>query len=252
MHKETDHKRRYSRHFILPEFGEEAQNALSKAKILVIGAGGLGCASLPYLSASGVGTIGIIDPDSVEISNLQRQILFEEGDIGRAKVAAATDALQERNNALKIITHETALDAHNAANIIADYDIVLDGCDRFETRFIVNSTCQKLGMPLVSAAVIGWHGHISSFTYAKDTPCYQCFVPEMPEDADTCSETGVISPLCGVIGAVQALEAIKLLTHVGTNLVGRVARYDALSHRWSQSKLEQDPACPCCASSKSL
>lgn len=249
MHKDTEYKRRYSRHLILPEFGETAQAKLAAARVLVIGAGGLGCASLPYLAASGIGTIGIIDPDSVELSNLQRQILFEQGDTGRSKVAAAKDALEERNSATTLRTHEMALEESNAQEIIKDYDLVLDGCDQFATRFSVNAACHALGVPLVSAAVIGWQGQLTCFTYKEDTPCYQCFVPEAPADADTCSETGVLSPLCGVMGSMQAVEAIKLLSGAGAPLVGRVARYNAYLHRWVESRLEKDPHCACCSAS---
>lgn len=249
MHNETTYLRRYNRHLILPEFGEQAQLDLRHAKVLVVGAGGLGCASLPYLAAAGIGEIGIIDPDIVELSNLQRQILFEEGDQHRPKVDAAKDAIEERNSECTVSAHHCTLDDTNAKELIEQYNIVLDGCDHFATRFLVNRICYETRTPLVSAAVIGWQGQLSSFTYAKGTPCYQCFVPEPPADADTCTETGVIGPLCGVIGSMQALEAIKLITETGDTLVGRVARYDALTHRWRESKLTTDPACACCSGS---
>jgi molybdopterin-synthase adenylyltransferase len=241
-------ERRYARHIILKEIGEEGQKKLLASSALVIGAGGLGSAAIAYLVAAGIGRIGIIDGDRVELSNLQRQVLFEEADIGRLKVEAARDRVEEINPACKVEIFAERITADNARSIIKNYDIVLDGCDNFETRFVVAEACLKEKKPLVSAAISGFDGQLSTFKPYEEGPCYRCLVPEIPERAKTCAQEGIIGPLAGVMGSVQALEAIKEIVGIGESLAGSLITLDVLSVDVKRLKLARDEQCPHCNS----
>lgn len=240
--------RRYVRHTILLEIGEAGQEKLLASSAFVVGAGGLGSAAIAYLAAAGVGRIGIIDADRVELSNLQRQVLFEEADIGRLKVEAARDRVHEVNPACKVEIFPERLTEQNAASLIKSYDIVLDGCDNFETRFAVAAACQHAKKPLVSAAISGFAGQLSTFKPYEGSACYRCLVPEMPDRARTCAQEGIIGPLAGVMGSLQALEAMKELLGIGQSLAGSLLTVDALSMEIKKLKLPRDPACPYCNS----
>ena len=243
---DLDWQRRYARHLILPHFGEAKQQRFARARVLIIGAGGLGSASATYLAAAGVGTLGIVDDDRVDLSNLHRQILHEQADIGRAKTDSARDRLHELNPDCRIELYPLRLSEQNAAEIIAPYDLVLDGCDNFATRLAVNAACFASQTPLISAAAIGWQGQLMRFTYAANTPCYACLISHTPPDADSCTENGIISPLCGIIGSMQALEAIKHITHTHPMQAGAWLRYDGLQQRVLIGQIVPDPACGCC------
>ncbi len=248
MSHALEQERRYIRQTMLAECGEEGQHALSQARILVVGAGGLGAPLLTYLTAAGIGTIGIIDDDRVELSNLNRQTLFEEADIGRLKVDAARDTLEQHNASVQIRTYPFALTAENAHDIISNYDIIADGCDDFKTRFTVNAACVALQRPLVSASVIGWRGQLGSFdTRSAQSPCYQCFVHPDAPDANTCDASGVMGAAAGVMGSMQALEIIRLVLGRPA-LIGKLALFDGLQHTMRTATITRDFACPVCAS----
>ncbi len=234
-----DQLRRYSRNILLPSIGEAGQQKLLSSRVLVVGAGGLGSATISYLAAAGVGHIGIADGDRVELSNLQRQILFEQGDISRLKVEAARDRVEELNPDVKITTYAYDLNAANIAEIISNYDIVADGCDNFETRFIVADACAAQQKTLVSAAVKGFEGQLSTFKpyLGEPHPSYRCFVPEIPPEANNCTETGVIGAVCGILGSMQAVEIIKELLGLEEGLSGVLLRYDALAQKCTKSIL---------------
>ena len=245
---QLEQQRRYARQIMLAEIGEAGQQKLLNARVLVIGAGGLGSALISYLAASGVGTIGIIDDDRVELSNLARQIIHETGDIGRLKVESASDRVAEINPEIEVITYPYALTAENAESIINTYDVVADGCDNFASRFVVNAACVKLKKPLVSAAIAAWAGQVMTIAphLATGTGCYQCFVsPEAPE-MNTCRESGIVGPLAGIIGSMQALEAINVILGKPA-LIGKLARYDAHSMAQRISSVPRDAACSVCA-----
>ncbi len=221
-----EQQRRYARQIMLDEFGEAGQQKLLDAKVLVIGAGGLGSAVITYLAAAGVGTIGVADHDRVELSNLARQILHETGDIGRLKIDSASDRVAELNPEVKLQTHAVEVTAENVEALIAPYDIVADGCDNFATRFAVNDACVKLGKPLVSAAIAGWQGQV--MTVIAGGPTYRDLVHPQAPEANTCRENGVIGPLAGIIGSMQALEVIRVIFGKPA-LAGKVAIYDGIS-----------------------
>ncbi len=233
---------------MLPEIGEAGQRKLAESSVLVVGAGGLGAAVIAYLTAAGIGRIGVVDHDHVELSNLQRQIIHEEGDVGRLKVESAGDRISELNTHTEVDLYPRRLTEQNAASIIGRYDVVADGCDNFATRFAVNATCVAQQVPLVSAAIKGFDGQLSSFAphRHKGAPCYQCLVESLPAEANNCNEVGVIGPLCGVIGAMQALEVIKLLLNLDGLLIGTLLRYNALTHGIKHSQLMANPHCPVC------
>ena len=237
-----DQQRRYARQIMLPEVGIEGQQKLLNARVLVIGAGGLGSSLLSYLAAAGVGHLGIVDHDRVELSNLARQIIHEQGDIGRLKVDSASDRIAELNPDVKVETYPYSLTSENAEQLISQYDLVADGCDNFATRFTVNEICVRRNIPLVSAAIAGFDGHVMTI---HNSPCYQCFAsPEAPE-ANTCRETGVIGPLAGIVGSMQALEVIRVL--LGTPaLIGKINTYDGRTAASRTITLTRDPACPMC------
>ncbi|WP_300530630.1 molybdopterin-synthase adenylyltransferase MoeB [Maricaulis sp.] len=239
---------RYARHIVLKEVGGPGQQALSKAHIALVGAGGLGAPAALYLAAAGVGTLTLIDPDTVSLDNLQRQILFTSNDVGTPKVTTGAAALQALNPAITIKTHPVALDSANAGPLLAEADLVLDGCDNFETRFAVDAACRALGKPLISGAVGRWDGQVALFNATPASPCYRCWVPQIPPDAETCSRVGIVGALTGVIGSMMALEAIKWVCQAGDSLDGRILLYDGLSMTSRTVTLGKDPACPGCGS----
>jgi adenylyltransferase/sulfurtransferase len=238
---------RYSRHLSLREIGVAGQEKLKAAKVLVIGAGGLGSPSILYLAAAGVGTIGIVDFDRVDVSNLQRQVLFDNASVGEPKAEEATKQLRALNPDIKIVAHQVELRANNVREIFKQYDIVLDGTDRFATRYLTNDACVILGKPLVSAAIHRFEGQ--ALTYVPNRgPCYRCLFPEPPTDGlvPNCAEAGVLGVLPGVLGTIQATEAIKLITGIGAPLIGRLLTYDALEMRFDEFKFTRREDCAVC------
>lgn len=242
-----DEVARYSRHLIMPEVGVDGQRRLKAAKVLCIGAGGLGSPAALYLAAAGVGTLGIVDFDVVDMSNLQRQVLHGTADVGRPKIASARDRLSGLNPEIRIVSHEVPLSSQNALQLFADYDIVIDGTDNFPTRYLVNDACVLLGKPNVYGSIFRFEGQASVFA-TKDGPCYRCLYPEPPPPGlvPSCAEGGVLGVLPGVIGTIQATEAIKLVLGVGRPLIGRFMIYDALDMKFRELKVRKDPDCPVC------
>ncbi len=234
---------RYARHLVLREIGGAGQQKLNAARVLLVGAGGLGAPAALYLAAAGVGTLGLADPDTVSLSNLQRQVLYQTGDIGRAKLQVAAERLAAVNPHVTIQTHPVWLNGDNAQDLISSYDLVLDGTDDFATRFAVSDACLAQGKTLVSGALGRWTGQVGVF---QGQPCYRCLVPEVPPDAETCALVGVVGALAGVIGSMMALEAVKLITGAGQSLSGRLLIYDALSAETRTVRIGADPACPAC------
>ncbi len=234
---------RYARHLVLREIGGPGQQRLRAAKALIVGAGGLGSPAALYLAAAGVGVLGLADPDTAALSNLQRQVLYTTADVGRLKVDAAREHLTALNPRVQIDDHAMTVTAENASRVIAGYDLVLDGTDDFATRFAVNAACVRAGVPLVSGAIGRWTGQIGVFA---GRPCYQCLVPEIPPDAETCAAVGVVGALAGVIGSMMAMEAIKLITGAGGALTGRLMLYDALAAETRTVRVTADPECPVC------
>ncbi|MDG1287316.1 MAG: HesA/MoeB/ThiF family protein [Rickettsiales bacterium] len=242
-----DNEQRYSRHLSLQGLGESGQAKLRQARVLVIGVGGLGCPLSLYLAASGVGILGLIDPDRVSLSNLNRQILFETADIGRLKTDAAADRLEELNPEIQTELHPFKLDAHNAEKMIAQYDVVADGSDNPETRYLVNATCHSLRKPLISAAIHGWEGQLYRFDTSSGSACYQCLYPDSPlkGETPTCAESGVLSPLAGMMGSWQAAETVKQIVNIGETSI--LHRIDLISGTSKQAKIQKDSACPVCS-----
>ena len=240
--------RRYARHIILPGIGGDGQRKLMDAKVLVVGAGGLGSPAATYLAAAGVGRLGLVDFDHVDVSNLQRQILHGTSDVGRPKVASAADRLSELNPNVTVTTHDTLLSSANAFEVLGDYDIVVDGTDNFPVRYLVNDATQLLGKPLVYGSIFQWEGQASVFLPGQDNPCYRCLFPEPPPPGTvpSCAEGGVFGVLPGIIGSMQAVEAIKLILGVGESLAGKLVLYDALRNEFTTVKLRWDPDCPVC------
>ena len=243
----NDEIQRYSRHLILPEVGVEGQRKLKAGRVLCVGAGGLGSPAALYLAAAGLGTLGIIDFDNVDASNLQRQILHSTSDIGRSKLASAKDRLSALNPALQINGYETALTSKNALEIFRDYDVILDGTDNFSTRYLVNDACVILGKPNAYGSIFRFEGQASVFA-TKGGPCYRCLYPEPPPPGlvPSCAEGGVLGVLPGIIGTIQATETIKLLLGGGSTLIGRLLLYDAWNMRFRELKLRRDVDCPVC------
>jgi molybdopterin/thiamine biosynthesis adenylyltransferase/rhodanese-related sulfurtransferase len=242
-----DQEARYSRHTMLPEVGVVGQVKLLKSKVLCIGAGGLGSPSSMYLAAAGVGTIGVIDDDTVDASNLQRQILHGVDRVGTLKVDSAEKTLRAMNPDLKVDKHVTRITADNAIDLIKPYDVVIDGADNFATRYLVNDVALKLGKPVIHASIFRFEGQLTVFS-AEGRPCYRCLYPNPPppEEAPSCAEAGVLGVLPGVMGVLQATEAIKILLGLGDTLAGRLLTYDALKARFRELKLRRDPNCPTC------
>jgi molybdopterin/thiamine biosynthesis adenylyltransferase/rhodanese-related sulfurtransferase len=242
-----DQAARYSRHTMLSEVGVAGQVKLLNSKVLCIGAGGLGSPSSMYLAAAGVGTIGMIDDDVVDASNLQRQILHATDRVGIAKVDSAETTLRGLNPDVKVDKHRARITANNALQVIAPYDVIIDGADNFATRYLVNDVALRLGKPVVHASIFRFEGQLTVFS-ANGSPCYRCLFPQPPpaEEAPSCAEAGVLGVLPGSIGVLQATEAIKLLLGIGDTLAGRLLVYDALKARFRELKLRRDPACPTC------
>ncbi|HVO24663.1 MAG TPA: molybdopterin-synthase adenylyltransferase MoeB [Candidatus Margulisiibacteriota bacterium] len=238
---------RYSRHFLLPEVGEEGQAKLLDAKVLLIGAGGLGSPTAFYLAAAGVGTIGIVDHDVVDMSNLQRQILHTAERVGMPKVESARETLQALNPDVHIVGYQERLSSDNVMRLFADYDVIVDGCDNFPTRYLVNDACVMLGKPNVHGSIFQFEGQAAVF-YPGKGPCYRCLFPEPPPPgaAPSCAEAGVLGVLPGLVGCVQALETIKLILGAGKPLIGRMVYFDTLSMELRIHKLRKDPNCPVC------
>ena len=239
---------RYARHIVLREIGGPGQQKLLKARVLVIGAGGLGSPVLMYLAAAGVGTLGIVDDDTVSLSNLQRQVLHSTENIGIPKVTSAIESIARINPHINVEPHQTRISQENAAEIIAKYDLVLDGSDNFDTRYLINEVCVSLGKPLISAAMSQWEGQISVYDTTNDGPCYACVFPARPAEglAPSCSEAGVMGALAGVMGSMMAGEAIKYITGAGVGLRGEMLIYDALYGETRKFKLAVNPECPTC------
>ncbi|MBB5692339.1 molybdopterin-synthase adenylyltransferase MoeB [Muricoccus pecuniae] len=240
--------RRFGRHLILPEFGIEGQRRLKAGSALLIGAGGLGSPTALYLAAAGVGRIGLVDPDRVEETNLQRQIAHGYSTLGRLKTESAAARMLDLNPELVIERHDVFLSVENALELISGYDVIIDGTDNFPTRYLVNDTCVKLGKPNVFGGVLRFDGQLSVFD-ARRGPCYRCLFPEPPpvELAPNCAEAGVLGVLPGVIGALQATEAIKLISGIGTPMIGRMLVYDGLDLSFDTVTLAKSPNCPCCS-----
>jgi adenylyltransferase/sulfurtransferase len=243
----VDEVRRYSRHLIIPDVGMTGQKRLKNAKVLCVGAGGLGSPALMYLAAAGVGTLGIVEFDTVDESNLQRQIIHGQKDIGRSKAESARDSVLEINPYVNVQLHEVRLDSTNVMEIFADYDLIVDGTDNFATRYLVNDACVLLSKPYVWGSIYRFDGQASVF-WAEYGPCYRCLYPEPPPPGmvPSCAEGGVLGVLCASIGSIQVTEAIKLLAGIGDPLVGRLMVYDALEMTYRQVKIHKDPQCAVC------
>ena len=237
---------RFARHIVLREIGGPGQQALARTHVAMIGAGGLGAPAALYLAAAGIGRLTLIDPDTVSLDNLQRQVLFRTEDVGRSKVETGAEALAALNPGTKVETAGEALDDSNAERLLSGADLILDGCDNFQTRFAVNAASRKLGIPLISGAVGRWDGQVALFNASPDAPCYRCWVPEVPPDAETCARVGIVGALTGVVGSVMALEAIKHVCEAGETLDGRLWLFDGLAMDSRTVTLPRDPACPVC------
>ncbi|MFX3658111.1 MAG: HesA/MoeB/ThiF family protein [bacterium] len=245
---DDDQLLRFSRQIMLPEMDVAGQERLLNARALIVGLGGLGSPAAMYLAAAGIGSLVLSDDDTVEVSNLQRQIIHRQDAIGESKVASAARTLRELNPDLEVVTEARRLDGAALQAAIAGCDVVLDACDNFATRFAINDACIATGTPLVSGAAIRWEGQVAVFDPRRaDAPCYRCLYRDGDDGALNCAENGVIAPLVGIIGACQALEAIKVLCHVGETLAGYVLYFDALVMEWRRLRLRRDPACPACA-----
>ncbi len=242
-----DEVRRYSRHLIIPDVGMEGQKRLKNARVLVIGAGGLGSPALLYLAAAGVGTLGIVEFDTVDESNLQRQIIHGQSDVGKSKAESARESIVETNPFVHVVVHDVRLDNDNVMEIFSQYDLIVDGTDNFATRYLVNDAAVLLGKPYVWGSIYRFDGQASVF-WAEHGPCYRCLYPEPPPPGmvPSCAEGGVLGVLCASIGSVQVTEAIKLLAGIGEPLIGRLQVYDALEMGWRQLKVRKDPNCAIC------
>ncbi len=247
---DADQRNRYQRHLLLPEVGETGQQRLLESKVLLLGAGGLGSPAALYLAAAGVGTLGIVDMDVVDASNLQRQILHNMDRIGERKVDSAKKTLTAMNPDVNVVTYDTRLGADNILEVLDGYDVVVDGTDNFPTRYLVNDASLLLGIPVVHGSIFRFEGQLTVFK-PYDGPCYRCLVPEPPppELAPSCAEAGVLGVLPGMVGSLQAMEALKLLLGLGDPLVGRLLAYDALEETFREFRLRRDPACPACGES---
>jgi molybdopterin/thiamine biosynthesis adenylyltransferase/rhodanese-related sulfurtransferase len=245
--------RRYSRHLIIPDVAMSGQKRLKNARVLAIGAGGLGSPVLMYLAAAGVGTLGIVEFDTVDESNLQRQIIHGQSDIGRSKAQSARDSIREINPLVKVVLHEERLENENVFEIFGQYDLIVDGTDNFATRYLVNDACVLMNKPYVWGSIYRFDGQASVF-WSENGPCYRCLYPEPPPPGmvPSCAEGGVLGVLCASIGSIQATEAIKLLTGIGDSLVGRLMIYDALEMSYRTVKIRKDPECPICGKNPTI
>ena len=244
---------RYSRHIILKEVGGLGQTKLLESKILVIGAGGLGSPTALYLVAAGVGTLGIIDHDTVDVSNLQRQILHGTSDVGQPKVVSAKATLNEINPDVEIVMYQQRLSSKNVFQLFEDYDLVIDGCDNFPTRYLINDACVMIGKPNIHGSIFQFEGQVTVF-YPGKGPCYRCLYPSPPPPgmAPSCQEAGVFGVLPGIVGSVQAVEAIKVLLEIGDPLIGQLLLFDALGMSFKRMKLHQDSECPICGANPTI
>jgi len=244
---------RYSRHLVMPEVTMEGQRALKAARVLCVGAGGLGSPLSLYLAAAGVGTLGIVEFDTVDLSNVQRQILYATPDVGRAKLDVAVERLAALNPEIAIVPHALRLSSENAIEVIAGYDVVADGTDNFATRYLVNDACALLGKPNVYASIFRFEGQVSVFD-ARRGPCYRCLFPEPPPPGlvPSCADGGVLGVLPGIVGSLQALEVIKLILGIGQSLVGRMVLFDALAFAFRELKLHKDPRCAVCGDAPTI
>ena len=249
----VDEVRRYSRHLIIPDVGKTGQRRLKNARVLVVGAGGLGSPALLYLAAAGVGTLGIVDFDVVDESNLQRQVIHGQSDVGRPKAVSAMESITEINPLVNVVLHQERLDSDNAMQIFADYDLIVDGTDNFATRYLVNDACVLLGKPYVWGSIYRFDGQASVF-WAEHGPCYRCLYPEPPPPGmvPSCAEGGVLGVLCATIGSIQVNEAIKVITGIGEPMVGRLMVYDALDMTFRSVKVRKDPECPVCGKNPTI
>ncbi len=249
----VDEVKRYSRHLIIPDIGMTGQKRLKNARVLCVGAGGLGSPALLYLAAAGVGTLGVIDFDVVDESNLQRQIIHGQSDIGRSKAQSAADSIAETNPFVNVVVHEEQLTSENAMEIFSGYDLIVDGTDNFSTRYLVNDACVLLGKPYVWGSIFRFDGQASVF-WAEHGPCYRCLYPEPPPPGmvPSCAEGGVLGVLCASIGSIQVNEAIKLITGVGESLVGRLMIYDALEMSYRTVRVRKDPECAICGKNPTI
>jgi sulfur-carrier protein adenylyltransferase/sulfurtransferase len=243
-----EQRERYSRHFLLPEIGQEGQQKLLDAKVLLLGAGGLGSPTALYLAAAGVGTIGIVDNDVVDLSNLQRQVIHTTDRIGTPKVDSAEESMRAINPDVEVVKYQERLDSSNVMRIIEGYDVIVDGLDNFPTRYLINDATVRLGIPVVSASILGFDGQLSVFK-PYDGPCYRCLYPVPPpaELAPSCGANGVLGVLPGTMGLLQATEVVKLIVGTGEPLVGRLLLYEALSATFTELKVRRDPECPVCS-----
>jgi adenylyltransferase/sulfurtransferase len=253
----VDEVRRYSRHLIIPDVGMTGQKRLKNAKVLVVGAGGLGSPALLYLAAAGVGTLGIVDFDVVDESNLQRQIIHGQSDIGKPKAVSAKESIQEANPFVSVVLHEERLDSTNVFEIFEPYDLIIDGTDNFATRYLVNDAAVLLGKPYVWGSIYRFDGQASVFwpaAYDGTAPCYRCLYPEPPPPGmvPSCAEGGVLGVLCASIGSIQVNEAIKVITGIGDPLVGRLMIYDALEMTYRSVRVQKDPECPICGKNPTI
>ena len=243
----AEQRMRYSRHTLLPEVGVDGQLKLLNSKVLLLGAGGLGAPSGLYLAAAGVGTLGIVDDDVVDESNLQRQVIHNTERVGVAKTASARVAIEALNPDVEVVEHNTRLDASNILELLEPYDVIVDGADNFPTRYLLNDASVRLGKPVVSASILGFDGQISTFV-PHEGPCYRCLypVPPPPELAPSCGANGVLGVMAGVMGLLQANEVIKLVAGIGEPLIGRLLLYESLGTRFTELKVKRDPKCPVC------
>lgn len=246
-----DEMRRYSRQTVIPDIALEGQGRLKNAKIVCVGAGGLGSPILMYLASAGVGTIGIVEFDTVDESNLQRQIIYSNSDVGKSKAVIAKKKISEINPFVKIVTHQFKLSSSNVMEIFKEYDLIIDGTDNFATRYLINDACVLLKKPLIWGSVLRFDGQASVF-WSQHGPCYRCLHPTPPTDSSNCSEAGVLGVLCASIGSIQATEAIKLITGIGESLIGSLITFDALLMKFSSLKLSKDPNCIACGENPTL
>src|SRR5512134_720568 len=244
---------RYRRHLSLPEVGVEGQRKLLDGRVLLIGAGGLGCPLAQYLAAAGVGTLGLIDHDRVDVSNLQRQVLYATADVGRLKVEVAAERIRAQNPDVRVVTHAVKLTSQNALALLEDWDVVVDGSDNFPTRYLVNDACVLLGKPNVHGSIFRFDGQASVFD-ARRGPCYRCLYPEPPPPGavPSCAEGGVLGVLPGLVALIQATETLKLLAGIGESLSGRLLQIDALGMDFREFRIQKDPKCPVCGEQPTL
>jgi len=247
---------RYARHILLPEVGGEGQARLLNSRVLVVGAGGLGSPLLLYLAAAGVGTLGVVDDDTVDLTNLQRQIVHRTASVGRPKVDSAADTLAAINPDVRVVRHPVRLDPANAADLIADYDVVADGSDNFDTKFLLNDACYFAKKPLVGGALLRFAGQVYTFKAYEtgDNPCYRCIFrePPPPDAVPSCAQAGVLGALCGIVGSTQATEVIKELLGIGESLAGSLLVIDALSTTFRKIRARRDPGCPLCGANPTI